>query len=82
MTRAQFSEFYLHHPEKLEDLNPERKKLFWEQRRWHPVVKMRWMAGITSNGEGLITYPDGSKHLYNGMTEIIKGNESALRNSR
>jgi hypothetical protein len=68
MAKVSFTEYYLRHPGKLETLHPEKQKIFWDQRHWHPVVRMRWVDAIASNGEGVLTYPDGSKIFYNGLT--------------
>jgi hypothetical protein len=68
MGKVNFAEFYLRFPEKLNSLRPESQKLFWEQRHWHPLVRMRWAAEIESNGEGQITYPDGT-HGYYTLTQ-------------
>jgi hypothetical protein len=68
MGKVSFVEFYLRFPERLHSLHPESQKMFWEQRHWHPVVRMRWAAEIQSNGEGRIAYPDGT-HGYYTLTQ-------------
>jgi hypothetical protein len=68
VAKVSFTEYYLRHPGKLADLHPEKQKIFWQQRHWHPVVRMRWVDEITSNGEGVLTYADGTKIFYNGLT--------------
>jgi hypothetical protein len=64
MSIVSFTEQYLKNLSKLETLSPDRQKFFWEQRHWHPLVQMTWTTLTRSNGEGLITYPDGSKRVY------------------
>jgi len=59
-----FTEFYLANPDKLAALEPEKQKFFWGQRYWHPVIRFNWLSGISSDGEGLLTYPDGSTRAY------------------
>lgn len=65
-------EYYLQRPEKLGELKSEAKKAFWGARSWHPVVKMNWMAGIASDGAGLITFPDGSTMPYQVRDRVDK----------
>lgn len=43
---------------------PDIQKRFWKQREWHPLVQMTWNTLTHSNGEGVITYPDGTKQFY------------------
>jgi hypothetical protein len=59
-----WTEYHIRHPEKLE--TPEAKEFFWKQREWHPMVQMLWDNEIRSDGEGILTFPNGSKQLYNG----------------
>lgn len=59
-----FAEYYLHHMERLPKISPAERRFFWEQRHWHPVVKMRWNAETKSEGCGVITYPDGTRATY------------------
>ncbi len=61
---AHYVEVYLHKPESLSKLEPHKIKAWWGNRSWHPVVKMLWDAATYSNGEGLITYPDGTIRTY------------------
>jgi len=61
---ASFTEYYLRCLDKLEALGPDARRRFWAQRDWHPVVKMTWNTLTVSDGEGVITYPDGSKRAY------------------
>lgn len=61
---AHFVEIYLHKPEQLAKLEPYRIKAWWANRTWHPVVQMKWVSETKSNGEGLITYPDGTVQTY------------------
>jgi len=67
MTRrslVSFTEYYLRNLDKLEALAPETQRRFWSQREWHPIVQMMWVTLTHSNGEGLITYPDGTRITY------------------
>lgn len=64
MSKVSFTEYYLRYPTRLASLSPKNQTLFWEQRKWHPLVHMRWVAEIQSNGEGMITYPDGTRQFY------------------
>jgi hypothetical protein len=66
MPKVSFVEYHLRHPEKVAALSPEAQKLYWQARRWHPMVRMQWTDSIESDGKGALTFPDGSKHLYNG----------------
>ncbi len=56
-------EYFLRHPDKLKDLDPPFKKLFWDQRSWHPLVKMKWVDE-TKGGDGILEYPDGTSAIY------------------
>lgn len=68
MAKVSFTEYYLRHPNKLVELHPDKQRAFWEQRKWHPIVRMRWMDSTQSNGEGMIVYPDGSRYFYDVLT--------------
>lgn len=59
-----YAEYYLRHMEKLSKLSAEEKRFFWDQRSWHPVVKMVWNDEIQSDGSGTIRYPDGTTLQY------------------
>lgn len=59
-----FVERYLHNLEKLEKQDPRLQKLFWSARQWHPVVKLKWLDMIVSDGVCTLTYPDGSRAFY------------------
>lgn len=63
-----WTEYHIRFPEKLESLSPEGRDLFWKQREWHPLVQMLWNNETRSNGDGLIVFPNGSKCLYEGLT--------------
>lgn len=68
MSKVSFTEYYLRYPTRLASLSPKNQRLFWEQRKWHPLVRMRWVDETRSNGEGLLTYPDGSIRVYQPLT--------------
>jgi hypothetical protein len=61
---SSFVEYYLKNPDKLEELEDDKKRFYWAQRIWHPILWLNWMSGIDSDGKGLITYPDGSRLSY------------------
>lgn len=56
-------EYFLRHPEKLKDLEPSSKRLFYDQRSWHPLVRFKWTSE-TEGGDGILRYPDGSIATY------------------
>lgn len=61
---ASAAEYYLRHPDKLSTLEPKLLKLFWAQRHWNPMIRMNWVSGIISDGEGTLTFPDGATFEY------------------
>jgi hypothetical protein len=63
-----WTEYHIRYPDKLESLTPEGRDFFWKQREWHPMVQMLWDNEIRSTGEGVLIFPNGSKHFYDGLT--------------
>ena len=63
-----WTEHHLRYPEKRDALTPEGKIFFWSQREWHPMVQMLWNNETRSDGAGMLTFPNGRKHFYNGLT--------------
>lgn len=59
-----FIEKFLHAPDKLAKEDQRLQTLFWEARSWHPVVQINWLTLMDSDGQGCITYADGSKCFY------------------
>lgn len=67
-----FAEYYLRHKEKIEKLTPQERKFFWDQRSWHPLVKMCWVDETKSDGAGIIVYPDGTTRTYTVLYQLDK----------
>jgi hypothetical protein len=58
------AEYYLRHMERLPKITAAERRFFWEQRSWHPVVKMKWVDETKSDGTGTTLYPDGTTRIY------------------